>query len=139
VERRHRTPVPTPRVFGHRFDEHRLRLVGRTPDYTVSREEVLSHLASLTRGVSLPVNADFEAGFAKDPAAVAESVTLAIATGLVGLSIEDRDAGGGRGSTTTVVAAARELKGGRFDCLSSGVPSSALEEAFRPSDALKHE
>jgi hypothetical protein len=35
----------------------------------------------------------------------------------------------------TVVAAARELRDGRFNCLSSGVPASALEEAFRPSGA----
>jgi 2-methylisocitrate lyase-like PEP mutase family enzyme len=64
------------------------------PDYAMSREDVLSHLASLTHGTSLPVNADFEAGFADDPEGVAESVTLAIATGVAGLSIEDRDVGG---------------------------------------------
>jgi 2-methylisocitrate lyase-like PEP mutase family enzyme len=61
------------------------------PDYTVSREDALDHLASLAHGVSLPVNADFEAGFAPDPEGVAESVTLAIATGVAGISIEDRD------------------------------------------------
>jgi Phosphoenolpyruvate phosphomutase len=64
----------------------------------VSREDALSHLASLTHSVSLPVNADFQVGFAEDPEGVAESVTL-VATGVAGLSIEDRDIGG-RGSTT---------------------------------------
>jgi 2-methylisocitrate lyase-like PEP mutase family enzyme len=52
---------------------------------------VLSHLAALTDAVDLPVNADFEAGFASNPDGVAESVTLAIATGVAGLSIEDRE------------------------------------------------
>ena len=37
----------------------------------------------------MPVNADFENGFASDPAGVAESVRLAVATGVAGLSIED--------------------------------------------------
>jgi 2-methylisocitrate lyase-like PEP mutase family enzyme len=42
----------------------------------------------------IPVNADFEAGFGVDPEDVAESVTLAIAAGVAGLSIEDRDVAG---------------------------------------------
>ena len=64
------------------------------PDYGLPRSEVLNHLAELSRAVSLPVNADFEAGFAIDPAGVDESVSLAIATGVAGLSIEDRNVGG---------------------------------------------
>jgi 2-methylisocitrate lyase-like PEP mutase family enzyme len=63
-------------------------------DYTLSRSEVLSHLTALSQAVSLPVNADFEAGFAVDPTGVAESVGLAIEAGVAGLSIEDRDVGG---------------------------------------------
>ena len=63
------------------------------PDYGLPRSEVLNHLAELSRAVSLPVNADFEAGFAIDPAGVDESVSLAIATGVAGLSIEDRNVG----------------------------------------------
>jgi 2-methylisocitrate lyase-like PEP mutase family enzyme len=221
------------------------------PDYAVSREDVLSHLASLTHGTGLPVNADFEAGFAADPEGVTASVTLAIATGVAGLSIEDRDVGGAglydvataverlkaaraaidqsgedvvlvartegllldpaavRGAAErlvafadagadclyapgvrdrneiaelvravapkplnvvmmrpglslveladlgvrrvsiggalarvmweAVVAAARELKNGRFDVLSAGVPAAALDEAFRPFCALNRE
>ncbi|HEX6628824.1 MAG TPA: isocitrate lyase/phosphoenolpyruvate mutase family protein [Gemmatimonadaceae bacterium] len=61
------------------------------PDYGVSRADVLQHLGSLCNAVDLPVNADFESGFGEDPAGVAESVTLAIDTGVAGLSIEDRD------------------------------------------------
>jgi 2-methylisocitrate lyase-like PEP mutase family enzyme len=65
------------------------------PDYAVSRADVLSHLASLSTAVDIPVNADFESGFASEPEGVAESVRLAIAAGVAGLSIEDRDVEGG--------------------------------------------
>jgi len=52
-------------------------------------EFVLAHMASLVAATDVPVNADFEAGFASDAAGVAASVTLAVATGVAGLSIED--------------------------------------------------
>jgi 2-methylisocitrate lyase-like PEP mutase family enzyme len=42
-----------------------------SPDYALSRDEVLGHLAALSEAVDLPVNADFEAGFALDPDGVA--------------------------------------------------------------------
>jgi methylisocitrate lyase len=58
-------------------------------DNHVSLEEALAHFRSLARGVDVPVNGDFEGGFAREPAAVAANVTLASATGLAGLSIED--------------------------------------------------
>jgi 2-methylisocitrate lyase-like PEP mutase family enzyme len=61
------------------------------PDYGVSRSDVLQHLGSLCKAIDLPVNADFESGFGEDPAGVAESVSLAIGTGVAGLSVEDRD------------------------------------------------
>jgi 2-methylisocitrate lyase-like PEP mutase family enzyme len=60
------------------------------PDYAVSRDDVLEHLRSLCDAVDLPVNADFESGFAADPDEVAANVGLAIQTGVAGLSIEDR-------------------------------------------------
>ncbi|HET9988298.1 MAG TPA: isocitrate lyase/phosphoenolpyruvate mutase family protein [Kofleriaceae bacterium] len=60
-------------------------------DNTITRAEVLAHLTALCAAVELPVNADFESGFAKEPAGVAESVRLAVATGVAGLSIEDRE------------------------------------------------
>lgn len=59
------------------------------PDGGMPREQVLQHLAELVAATELPVNADFEAGFAHDAAGVAESVRLAVATGVAGLSIED--------------------------------------------------
>jgi 2-methylisocitrate lyase-like PEP mutase family enzyme len=61
------------------------------PDYGLPRSVILAHLTELSRAVTLPINADFEAGFADNPEGVAESVSLAIATGVAGLSIEDRN------------------------------------------------
>jgi Phosphoenolpyruvate phosphomutase len=69
--------------------------IGR-PDYALPRIEVLAHLSELSQAVMLPLNADFEAVFADNPEGVAESVSLAIATGVAGLSLEDRNAAGGR-------------------------------------------
>src|SRR4051812_45366671 len=54
-----------------------------------SREAVLEYLREMVAATGLPVNADFEDGFAATPEGVAESVRMAIATGVAGLSIED--------------------------------------------------
>lgn len=59
------------------------------PDGGMPREQVLAHLSELVAATDLPVNADFENGFAHEPAGVAESVRLAVSTGVAGLSIED--------------------------------------------------
>ncbi len=58
-------------------------------DGAVPRELVLQHLRTLVDATDLPVNADFEAGYASTPEGVAESVRMAIDTGVAGLSIED--------------------------------------------------
>ena len=58
-------------------------------DGALTREMVLDHLREIVEATDIPVNADFEGGFADDPAGVAESVTLCVATGVAGLSIED--------------------------------------------------
>ena len=52
-------------------------------------DETLEHLRIVAGVVGLPVNADFEGGFADDPEQVATNVRLAAATGIAGLSIED--------------------------------------------------
>jgi 2-methylisocitrate lyase-like PEP mutase family enzyme len=65
------------------------------PDYAPSRDDVLAHLAQLCASVDLPVNADFESGFAAAPEAVAANVARAIAAGVAGLSIEDTKIEGG--------------------------------------------
>jgi 2-methylisocitrate lyase-like PEP mutase family enzyme len=58
-------------------------------DGEMSRDAILAHLRELVAATDLPVNADFENGFAADAQGVAESVRLAIETGVAGLSIED--------------------------------------------------
>lgn len=59
------------------------------PDNGITREMALQHLADLAAGTDVPVNADFESGFAPTAAGVADSVRLAVDTGVAGLSIED--------------------------------------------------
>jgi 2-methylisocitrate lyase-like PEP mutase family enzyme len=58
-------------------------------DASVTRGHVLDHLRMLVNATDLPVNADFESGYAADAQGVAESVRMAVATGVAGLSIED--------------------------------------------------
>lgn len=59
------------------------------PDGGLSRGDVLAHLRHIVAATDLPVNADYESGFASDAEGVADSVALAIETGVAGLSIED--------------------------------------------------
>jgi len=58
-------------------------------DNAVPRDVVLAHLAELVAATAVPINADFENGFAHDPAQVAQNVRLGAATGVAGISIED--------------------------------------------------
>jgi 2-methylisocitrate lyase-like PEP mutase family enzyme len=59
------------------------------PDAVKPRDMALAHLHEIVSATDLPVNADFESGFAHDAAGVAESVRLAVEAGVAGLSIED--------------------------------------------------
>ncbi|MDE2397282.1 MAG: isocitrate lyase/phosphoenolpyruvate mutase family protein [Burkholderiales bacterium] len=59
------------------------------PDGAASREAVLAHLHEMVEASDLPLNADFENGHALDAAGLADSVRLAVETGVAGLSIED--------------------------------------------------
>jgi len=58
-------------------------------DNRVTVDEVCDHLTSLCAAVDLPVNADFEGGFAVEPGKVAVNVARGVKTGVAGLSIED--------------------------------------------------
>jgi methylisocitrate lyase len=58
-------------------------------DNRVTVEEACDHLSALCAAVDLPVNADFEGGFAREPDSVASNVARAVKTGIAGLSIED--------------------------------------------------
>jgi 2-methylisocitrate lyase-like PEP mutase family enzyme len=82
------------------------------PDYGVTLEDALAYLGGISAAVDVPVNADFEAGFANDPEGVAANVTRAIATGICGISIEDRDVehGGRLYDTRTAVERVRAAR-----------------------------
>lgn len=58
-------------------------------DGAVPRDMMLDHLSEIVEATDLPVNADFEGGYADAPEGVAESVRLCVDTGVAGLSIED--------------------------------------------------
>lgn len=55
----------------------------------VDRDEMIAHIAEIAAATDLPVNADFQSGYADEPNAVARNVDMCIATGVAGLSIED--------------------------------------------------
>jgi 2-methylisocitrate lyase-like PEP mutase family enzyme len=59
------------------------------PDNAVPRDTMLAHIREIVDAVDLPVNADFENGYADDPAGVAANVRLCVDAGVAGLSIED--------------------------------------------------
>lgn len=59
------------------------------PDNGVTLDQVLTHFRAVAGSVDIPVNADFEGGFAVEPDQVATNVRLAAETGIAGLSIED--------------------------------------------------
>jgi 2-methylisocitrate lyase-like PEP mutase family enzyme len=66
------------------------------PDGTLSRDMALAHCRTIAQATEVPINVDYEGGYADDPSGVAESVRLCCATGIAGLSIEDST-----GDTTT--------------------------------------
>jgi 2-methylisocitrate lyase-like PEP mutase family enzyme len=59
------------------------------PDGGQQLDDVLAHYREMAAATDVPLNADFENGFADDPDKVAENVTRCIATGIAGLSVED--------------------------------------------------
>lgn len=90
------------------------------PDYGSTREDVLAHLTELSAAVDLPINADFESGFAHEPEGVAESVRLAIDTGIAGLSIEDRDSRQSEGGLYDLKLAIERIRAARHAIDASG-------------------
>ncbi len=59
-------------------------------EWAVSRDMMLGHIAEIVASVELPVNADFESGYAAAPEEVSDNVRRCVETGVAGLSIEDR-------------------------------------------------
>lgn len=66
--------------------------VAGRPDSTSSRDMVLQHMRDIVRATDLPVNADFENGFADDLEGLGENVCRAVQTGIAALSIKDSTA-----------------------------------------------
>src|SRR3569833_3611008 len=95
-------------------------------DNKVGVDEVLGHLAALSSATDIPVNADFEGGFADAPEGVATNVTRAVATGIAGLSIEDSTGNKAlpiyeRGLAVARIKAARQaIDSARGDVLHTG-------------------
>jgi methylisocitrate lyase len=58
-------------------------------DNHVTLDEALAHFDAIAHAVELPVNGDFEGGFAIEPEGVADHIALAVQTGIAGVSIED--------------------------------------------------
>ena len=65
-------------------------------EWAVPLELALSHIADIAESAGVPVNADFESGYADEPEGVADNVRLCIRTGVAGLSIEDQTGDKGR-------------------------------------------
>ena len=101
------------------------------PDNGVSRDDVLAHLRTIAHGVEVPVNADFEGGFAVGPDAVAANVTAAVATGIAGLSIEDSTGDASNPLFELPVAVARiEAAHHAIHASGTGVLLTARSEGF---------
>src|SRR5512132_959218 len=58
-------------------------------DGAVPLDAVLAHLREIAAAADVPLNADFEGGYADDPDGVAKNVRIAVDTGIAGVSIED--------------------------------------------------
>ncbi|MGA7809353.1 isocitrate lyase/PEP mutase family protein [Bradyrhizobium sp.] len=100
-------------------------------DNRVSVDEVCAHLAALAAAVEIPVNADFEGGFADEPDGVAANVARGVKTGLAGLSIEDSTGDKARPLYERRLAIAR-IKAARqaIDADNSGVLLTGRCEAY---------
>jgi len=100
-------------------------------DGAQSCDQVLAHFAEIAAATDVPVNADFENGFADDLEGLAENVTHCIATGVAGLSIEDSTGDASRPLYDFNVALAR-VKAARaaIDRAGGGVMFTARTEGF---------
>jgi 2-methylisocitrate lyase-like PEP mutase family enzyme len=100
-------------------------------DNQVTLEQALEHLRLIADAVNVPVNADFEGGYAVDPAAVAANVKRAADTGIAGLSIEDSSGDEARplfevGLAVDRIRAARQA----IDETGTGIVLTARSEGF---------
>ena len=87
----------------------------------VGRDDMLAHIREVVAATPLPVNADFQTGYADDPEGVAANVALCIATGISGLSIEDATGNKAAPLYETGLAVER-IKAARKAVDASGIP-----------------
>jgi 2-methylisocitrate lyase-like PEP mutase family enzyme len=95
----------------------------------VPRAAVLDHVRTMAGAIDVPLNADFESGFGADPEAVAESVSLCVAAGAAGLSIEDAT-GDGAAPLFALDVAVERVRAARaaIDASGTGVVLTARAE-----------
>jgi 2-methylisocitrate lyase-like PEP mutase family enzyme len=100
-------------------------------DNRVTLDEVLAHYRAMAAAVDVPLNADFEGGFAITPDDLAKNVTKACATGIAGLSVEDslKDADSGLYDFDLAVDRIRAARAA-IDKTGSGVLLTARSEGF---------
>jgi 2-methylisocitrate lyase-like PEP mutase family enzyme len=104
--------------------------IGRR-DNDVTLDEALAHLRAMAASVRVPVNADFEGGFAVEPEDVAANVARAAETGIAGLSIEDSTGDPDHPLFDEALGVAR-IRAARaaLDRLGNGVVLTARSEGF---------
>jgi 2-methylisocitrate lyase-like PEP mutase family enzyme len=100
-------------------------------DNHVTVDDVCDHLAAICAAVDLPVNADFEGGFANEPEKVGVNVARGVKTGVAGLSIEDSTGDAAKPLYEFALAVER-IKAARqaIDADNSGVLLTGRCEAF---------
>jgi 2-methylisocitrate lyase-like PEP mutase family enzyme len=84
-------------------------------------DDVLAHVRDIVQATALPVNADFQNGYADDPEAVSGNVARCVATGVAGLSIED-STGNSATPLYDIQLAVERIKAARQAIDASGVP-----------------
>ena len=100
-------------------------------DTQVTRDQALDHLRQVADAVTVPVNADFEDGYASEPAQVAENVKMAADTGIAGLSIEDASGDAADPLYAFDLAVARVAAARRaIDASGTGIVLTARSEGF---------
>lgn len=87
----------------------------------MSVDAVLAHVRDIVQATPLPVNADFQNGYADEPERVGENVTRCVATGVAGLSIEDAS-GNSAAPLYDIQLAVERIKAARRAIDASGVP-----------------
>jgi len=106
------------------------------PDSAVPRDSILGNIAEIVAAVDLPVNADFESGYAHEPEGVAANVGLCVETGVAGLSIEDRS-GNRMNPLYELPLAVERIRAARaaIDASGTGVLLTARAECYLVGDS----